>query len=186
MTGWALHAAGCALVLLVVGASYGFGFAQFASQHEINVIRTGQLNDLLSTAPVVHQQHQVQREKLKKITQQADAMHGRLPSTIRKEEFESTVKKIANEVNLSLENTQWSAPKVTANHSSAEITVNGTGSFASIAKFLKKINQLTRITKVSKLKVESAPDSTRYPFQITFTLVYGVESHDKDERGVSP
>ena len=181
--GWALHVVGCMLVLAVVGISYGFGFATFADQQESHVARIGQLQALLHTAPEVHKLQQIQHEELDKLTLMTTAMRRRLPNKIQKQEFEKAIEQIAETVNLTMEITNWSTPKVEATHASVEITIRGTGSFASTCEFLNEINQLARITKVSSLEVESAPDSSSYPIQITFVLVYGVESHDIEEKG---
>jgi Tfp pilus assembly protein PilO len=181
--GWALHAVGCALVLAVVGISYGFGFATFADQQEGHAARIEQLQALLHTAPEVHKLQQYQREELDKLTLMTTVMRRRLPNKMQKQEFEKAVERVAESVNLTTESTNWSTPKVEASHASVEITIRGTGSFASTCEFLNEISQLARITKISRLEVESAPDSSRYPIQITFALVYGVESHDTEEKG---
>ena len=181
--GWALHVVGCMLVLAVVGISYGFGFATFADQQESHAARIEQLQALLHTAPEVHKLQQIQHEELDKLTLMTTAMRRRLPNKIQKQEFEKAVERVAEKVNLTMESTNWSTPKVEATHASVEITIRGTGSFDSTCEFLNEINQLARISKVNSLEVESAPDSSRYPIQITFALVYGVESHDIAEKG---
>jgi len=182
-TGWALHAAGGAVLLVVVGVSYGFGFSRFADQHEEHSDRTKQLSALLRTAPEVHIQHQRQQEEFEQLKQQTTAMRGRLPSLLGKEEFESSTKKIASTVGLFIKNTNWSDSIQGSSHSSAEFKISGNGSYASICKFLNEINQLARITKVSSLRLGSGQDSAQYPVDITFVLVYGVNSHDTEEKG---
>ena len=181
--GWVLNVLGGAIVLLVVGASYFFGFAEFSNQQQAQQIRIQQLNDLLLTAPSVHQTHLVHHEELDQITQLTNYMHSRLPSSLQRKPFEDAVSKIASKVGFFRKSMSWSSPKVSPSHSSVKVTISGHGSYASICKFLFKTSQLTRITKVSRLALTSAQDSQQYPTEITFVLVYGVDSHDTEEKG---
>ena len=183
LTGWALHAVGGLLIMLVVGASYVFGFNQFASQHESHAARTEQLNTLLQTAAEVHKQHQLQQEEFDQLNELATTMRSRLPSSPEKKPFETKLKELAKQVDLDLQKIKWSSAISEETYFSIEATVSGSGSYASICKFLNEVSQLTRITKVSKLHIETRQVPASYPFNVTFTLVYGVQSHDTQERG---
>ncbi len=137
---WALHAAGSLAVALLLTTFYQLGYAQLADQDEAYANRTEQLERLLATFDSVKHKHQSLRQELDQLEQEAAVMHRRLPYDLQKGPFESSVHKAASEVGVRLENATWSMPRFTPSHSLAEVTVDGVGSFASICKFLSKID----------------------------------------------
>ena len=179
---WALHAAGFLAVALMLTTFYQLGYARLADQGEGYVERAKQLDKLLATADSVKQKHQSLRKKLADLEQQAATMHRRLPYKMQQEQFEHSVRQAAAKAGFHLEIATWHTPDPTPSHSLAEVSVDGVGSFASICRFLDKINHLARITKISRLQLDSDPKSESYPFQVTFVLVYGIQSNDTNRK----
>jgi len=179
---WALHAGGSLAVALVLTTFYQLGYAKLVEQSEAYSNRSEQLNQLLATSDAVKRKHQLLRQELDNLEQEAATMHRRLPHDLQKELFEDSLFAAALKVGLSLENTDWNTPKHTPTHSLAEVTVEGIGSFASVCQFLSEVSQLARITKISHLQLQSDTESETYPFEVTFVLVYGIESNDTDKK----
>ncbi len=182
LASWALHATGFLAVALILATFYQLGYAQLADQSEVHASRAEQLNKLLATEDAVRQKHQSLRQELDNLEQEAATMRHRLPHGIEKDQFESSIRKAAAKVGFRLEIATWNTPIPTPSHSLAEVTVHGDGSFASICRFLNEINQLARITKISRLQLESDSEFQSYPFQVTFVLVYGIQSNDTDRK----
>jgi len=174
----ALHAAGFLAVALVLTTFYQLGYARLVDQGEDYVNRAKQLDQLLATSETAKQRHQSLRQELDDLEQQAATMRQRLPHDLQKEQFESSVRKAASQAGLQFEQATWNTPNSISSHSLAEVSISGTGSFAGICRFLDEINQLTRITKISRLQLASDSESQHYPFQVTFVLVYGIQSND--------
>jgi len=181
-TNWALHAVGSLAVALVLTAFYQLGYAKLVEQGEAYDNRSDQLEKLLATSDAVRRKHQLLRQELDDLRQEAATMHRRLPHELQKDLFEDSLLSAALKVGIRLENPDWSTPKHTPTHSLAEVSVEGIGSFASVCQFLSEINQLARITKISHLQLRSNPESEAYPFEVTFVLVYGIESNDTDKK----
>ena len=123
------------------------------------------------------------RVELEKLEIETASMRSRLPQDLQKSQFESSLRNAAATTAFKFGAAQWKPSATTSTHSRAEVTVTGNGSFASICKFLNEINQLARITKISSLALETSNESASYPLEVTFVLVYGIESNDTDRTG---
>ena len=183
LVGKALHAAGLLTVLLVLCVFYALGYAPLAEQSKSNAQRTEQLATLLETSGEVQQQHQSLRQELDALKQEIAATRKKLPGKVPQKEFESDLQRLAEGTDLRLEKLTWHHPQATPNFAFSEVNLRGSGSFASICRFLNEVSQFTRITKVSQLKLEAGENSGYYPFQVTFVLVYGIDSHDREMKG---
>jgi len=179
---WALHATGLLAVAIILATFYQLGYARLTDQSNAYAGRVEQLNKLLATEDTVRQKHQSLRQKLDNLEHEAATMRRRLPHEIKKDQFENSIRQAAAKVGFDLEIATWNSPTPTPSHSLAEVTVHGVGSFASICRLLDEINQLARITKISRLQLESDSESELYPCQITFVLVYGIQSNDTDRK----
>jgi len=179
---WALHAAGLLAVALILATFYQLGYARLADQGEIYAGRVEQLEKLLATKVTVRQSHQSLRQELDDLEQEAATMRHRLPHEVQKEQFETSLADAAAKAQFEIEIATWNSPTSTPSHSLVEVTLDGVGSFASICRLLDEINQLARITKISRLQLESDSESERYPCQVTFVLVYGIQSNDTDRK----
>jgi len=182
LVSWALHAAGLLAVALILTTFYQLGYARLADQGEVYAGRVEQLEKLLSIKDTVRKNHQSLRQKLDNIEQEAATMRRHLPHEMQKDQFEDSIREVAAKAGFELEIATWNSPTHTPSHSLVEVTLDGVGSFASICQLLDEINQLARITKISRLQLESDPESDRYPCQVTFVLVYGIQSNDTDRK----
>ncbi|MCA9230679.1 MAG: type 4a pilus biogenesis protein PilO [Planctomycetales bacterium] len=180
---WGLHAGGLAAVGLALLAFYHLVYLRLAEQGETHAIRAEQLQKLLATAESVRDNHRSFRIELEKLEIETASMRSRLPQDLQKSQFESSLRNAAATTAFKFGAAQWKPSATTSTHSRAEVTVTGNGSFASICKFLNEINQLARITKISSLALETSNESASYPLEVTFVLVYGIESNDTDRTG---
>jgi Tfp pilus assembly protein PilO len=179
--GWALHAAGVAIVALVIGAYYLFVYQQLETRKQSDSMRIDQLRTLLSKSATVQRQNLEQQQELKSLEASISAIRERLPHELRQSQYADELKRIAGNVGLRVHQLHWGTPEVSPSHTQAEVQLECDGSYDSICRFLDEVSQLTRITEISQLQLNSDPGSRNRPFQVTFVLYYGVDSHDSNK-----
>jgi Tfp pilus assembly protein PilO len=178
--GWALHAAGAAIVVLVVGAYYFIPYQRLEARGQSDLQRIDQLTTLISESAEVQRQNLDLRQELNALEASVAAIRERLPHEMRREEFTDELNRVAQEVGLHVLELRWGASEVTPSYTQAEVQLECDGSYASVCRFLDEVSQLTRITDIAQLQLEADTESRNHPFQVTFVLYYGVDSHDSD------
>ena len=179
--GWALHAAGVATLALVVGAYYFLVYQRLEIRQQSDSQRIDQLTTLLSESAPVQRENRDLRQELNALEASIAAIRERLPHEMRREEFTDELNRVAQEVGLHVLELRWGATEVTPSYTQAEVQLECDGTYASICRFLDEVSQLTRITDIAQLQLEADAESRNHPFQVTFVLYYGVDSHDSDK-----
>jgi hypothetical protein len=59
-----------------------------------------------------------------------------------------------------------------------EVTLKGTGSFASICSFVDRLAKLRRLSKVKNLTLSAGDDSNNYPMTATLVIYFGLQGKD--------
>jgi len=180
--GWALHAAGFVVVALVVGGYCLLIHNRLVDQKEDDSGRIDHLQTLLEESSQVQHENFALRKEFESLQNSINSIRQRLLRDLKKDELAGELLGVARQVSLQVDNHRWSAPVLEQGHSHAEISLNCNGSYASICRFLDEVNHLALITDVSKLQLGASNKTNRYPFQVTFVLVYGVDSHDTEKR----
>jgi Tfp pilus assembly protein PilO len=184
MIGWALHAAGVAVVLLAGVAFYTLVYCPLRGQMVADADRSAQLQLLLASSAEVQREQRPLREQLDKLLVKVAQVRSRLPQNLDAKEFASQVRLAAQESRLQVLDHQLAASQTGPGFSSTEIRFQLSGSFASICDFLKEVSQFTRVTEISQLNMQSTINSESYPIQVTFVLYYGAKSHDREVREI--
>lgn len=179
--GWALHAAGVATLVLVVGAYYFFVVQRLEIRRQCDSQRIDQLTTLLGESAVVQCKSRDLQQELNTLEASLAAIRERLPHKLRREEFTGELNRVAQEVGLHVLKLRWGATEVTPSYTQAEVQLECDGSYASVCRFLDEVSQLTRITDIAQLQLEADTESRNHSFQVTFVLYYGVDSHDSDK-----
>lgn len=181
MTGWALHTAGLAVVLVTLVVFYSLVYCQLHDQKRLDTERSEQLSLLLASSAEVQREQVPLRQELKKLQESIASTRSRLPNELQEKEFIGQLNKTAQQTGLEIMNHRITAVRPGSSISSAEIRFHCNGSYASICKFLNEVHQIARVTEISKLDLESEINSSGYPFQVTFVLYYGAESNDTEK-----
>ena len=179
--GWALHAAGVATLALVVGAYYFFVYQRLEIRQQSDSQRIDQLTTLLSESAPVQRENRDLRQELNALEASIAAIRERLPHEMRREDFTDELNRVARKVGLHVLELRWGTTEVTPSYTQAEVQLECDGTYASICRFLDEVSQLTRITDIAQLQLEADTESRNHPFQVTFVLYYGVDSHDSDK-----
>ena len=181
--GWAMHAAGGTVVLLVAWGFHALLAKPLQQQRLGDRDRIGQLQQLLAKSPGIQQQHALLRRELQELEDSIASMEGRLPAELGDSQFESELRNAAQAAGLLGLGCQLHAPESMPTHQQAEVSFQGNGSFESICRFLARIDQLARVTKIAKLNVRSDPQTGLNSIHGSFVLYYGVTTHDTEKKG---
>ncbi len=179
--GWALHAAGVATLVLMVAAYNFFVYQRLETHRQSDSQRIEQLTTLLSNSALVQRENRDLQQELNALEASIAAICERLPHELRREEFTGELNRVAQEVGLHVLELHWGVTEVTPSYTQAEVQLECDGSYASVCQFLDEVSQLTRITDIDQLQLEAVTESRNHPFQVTFVLYYGVDSHDSDK-----
>ncbi len=178
--GWALHAAGLTALVLLVSAYDFFVYERLEIRRQSDSQRIEQLTTLLSDSTAVQRENRDLQQEFKALETSIAAIRERLPHELRREEFTGELNRVAQEVGLHVLELRWGATEVTPSYTQAEVQLECDGSYASVCRFLDEVSQLTRITDIAQLQLEADTEARNHPFQVTFVLYYGVDSHDSD------
>jgi Tfp pilus assembly protein PilO len=181
--GWALHAAGAAVVALVLGAFYALVYQSLVHQQAAAATRIGQMQQLLKKSSDVQRQHRQLRDQLTDLQHTVGKVRERLPEQVSRDQFEQELRDRAQAAGLRSIDVRHQPPEVMATHSQAEVEFGCDGSYASICQFLAELEKLTNLTRISRLTLDSVPNSGTNHLQGVFVLYYAVTTHDKDYKG---
>ena len=180
MVGWALHGAGLLALVLILGALFGIGYGKCIDQNDAIATRIDNLRMLIDRSATVRSRHDEVRNEFNSLQHSVQSTRKRLSASLDELEFENELERVARETGFQLESSQIGTPTTVANCSQTEVDIVGNGSFASICRFLDGIDQFAKLAKISHLDIESNSDPNHYPVNVTFVLVHGAKSHDRD------
>ncbi|QEG34199.1 Pilus assembly protein, PilO [Bythopirellula goksoeyrii] len=181
--GWALHGAGCLLVVASVGAYIALVTRPLNAQMDQGTFRVEQLKELLDRSPQVRLAYSKNKEEFRSLKESVEETLLRLPKELEEMEFIGQINSVAQTSGIEIVGYQMGPVEQLESYSRAEITFQCSGSFASICMFLDKVDHLPRLTEVSRLEIESEQNLERYPVQVNFVLYFGGTSHDRSMRG---
>ncbi len=179
--GWALHAVGVTTLVLMVAAYHFLVYQRLEIRRQSDSQRIEQLTTLLSDSTAVQRENRDLQQELNALEASIATIRERLPHELRREEFTGELNRVAQEVGLHVLELRWGVTEVTPSYTQAEVQLECDGSYASVCRFLDEVSQLTRITDIAQLQLEADTESRNHPFQVTFVLYYGVDSHDSDK-----
>lgn len=181
--GWLLHAAGLMGIATAVVAYVWFVLVPLNQRQQQCELRVAQLEELLAKSPQVrHVYHDFQAE-LATLKSSVAETQRRLPAELREHEFIEQLRQAATKTGIEFGDYQIGTATELESYSQAELSIQCSGSYGSICRFLDEIDHLARITEISNLQIESGDNFDSYPVQITFVLYFGGATHDRSRKG---
>ena len=181
MIGWALHAAGIAVVVISAFTFYRLTICGLHDRKVADLNRSAQLQILQASATEVQREQRLLREQLDKLLETTAQVRKSLPQKLDVNGFVKQVRQVAERTGVRMLDYTIGRTETGPSFSSSEIRMHCSGSFASVCQLLKEINQFARATDVATLALESKKNIGEYPFQVTFVLYYGAKSHDREK-----
>jgi Tfp pilus assembly protein PilO len=180
---WVLHGMGVVAAALLLGGFVQFVLFPLRDNSAACEQRISQLDAMLAQSTKVQADHRNLNAELASLKESVAETQRRLPKELHEHEFLDQVREIASSTGIELGEYQLGIVQELASYSKAELSFQCFGSFASICRFLDKIDHLTRITEISRLQIESTDNFNRYPVEVTFVLYFGGGKHDRNMRG---
>lgn len=173
-----LHYAG--VLATAISATAGYSLIHAPTLHAV-AERSARIEELtlsLRNGPVVREQHQKVSEKLLEVTTRIAEVRQRVPPDASSGEFLKEVTKLASAVQLAINDFSPGKPQNKNGYAEMEVTLKGTGSFASICSFVDRLAKLRRLSKVKNLTLSAGDDSNNYPMTATLVIYFGLQSKD--------
>jgi len=120
----------------------------------------------------VFQEHRRLTQELSELENNTRAVRERIPDEPREAEFLGTLTKVAESVDLRIQNYARQNATAAPSHTEFDIRVEGVGSYASFCRFLDQLHQLPRIAVVRQLSLNARDKKGEYPFDVVLTLFY--------------
>jgi Tfp pilus assembly protein PilO len=130
----------------------------------------------VENAPLIRTQHEKISKTLAEVERRIENVQARVPNEADAGEFLKQVTRIANEEQLSIRNFQPEKPADKSGYAEMEVTLKGEGTYASICRFLDRLNKLTRLSKVKALTVSANDATSKYPMTATLIIYFGIKS----------
>lgn len=138
--------------------------------------RIEHLQKLLAIDSNVHTAHRELRKRVEELNAKIDTIRRRIPVRPLEETFLSHTTDIAKEERLAIGNFRREDSKDFPDYSEVDVVISGQGSYGSICRFLHRVSQLERLSTVRKLSIESDADDGNYPFEVIYSLQFGMQT----------
>jgi Tfp pilus assembly protein PilO len=179
--GKALHGAGLAVALAVVGLGYALAHRPMDRDADDCQSRIATLQTLLADSAKVRAEHAALRRALDETTAKTLALEKRVPRDPAEAEFLSQLSGAAEESGLVIRDYRPGVVRKRENHSCLEIQLACTGSFRAICRFLDRMASLPRLSQVTQIEMASAGEAKTYP--VTMSVVVFFDLHEPPAAG---
>jgi Tfp pilus assembly protein PilO len=140
--------------------------------------RIEELTLSLQNAPVVREQHQKVSNKLREVATRIADVQQRVPPDANAGEFLKQVTQLASAENVAIKDFSPGQPQSKGSYAEMEVTLSGSGSFASICSFVDRLARLKRLSKVKNLTLSASDDPNNYPMTATLVIYFGLKGKD--------
>jgi Tfp pilus assembly protein PilO len=173
-----LHYIGVLATVIVATAGYSLLYAPTVHAIADRATRIEELTLSLQNAPVVREHHRKVSEKLQEVTTRIAEVQRRVPPAADAGEFLKEVTQLASAERLAIKDFNPEQPQNRVGYSEMEVTLRGTGSFASICSFVDRLAKLNRLSKVKNLTLSAGDTPSGYPMTATLVIYFGLQGKD--------
>jgi Tfp pilus assembly protein PilO len=173
-----LHYAGFLAVVVSATAGYSLVHAPAMQAVEERSARVEELTLSMQNALVVREHHRKVSEKLHEVTTRIAEVQRRVPPDANAGEFLKEMTQLAIAQNLAIKDLRPEKPLAKNGYAEMEITLKGTGSFASICSFVDRLARLQRLSKVKNLTLSASDSASEYPMTATLVIYFALQGKD--------
>lgn len=173
-----LHLAG--LLATVLGAAAGYSLVHAPSIDEIasTSAQIVELELLIQNAPILRKEHRRVSEKVAEVTTRIAKVQRRVPRDADAGEFLKQVTQLASDEHFAIKDFTPSKPQSRNGYEEMQVTLKGSGSYASICRFMDRLSKLQRLSKVKDLSVSAGGDAGEYPMTATLVIYFGLRGKE--------
>jgi Tfp pilus assembly protein PilO len=181
-----LHYTGVLATVICATAGYSLLYAPTVDTIAHRSARVEELTLSLQNAPVAREQHQKVSETLRDVTTRIAEVQRRVPREANAGEFLKEVTQLASTEQLGIKDFHPEKPATRNGYAEMEVTLKGSGSFASICSFVDRLAKLNRLSKVKNLTLTAGDEVSGYPMTATLVIYFGLQGKQvgtvKEER----
>jgi Tfp pilus assembly protein PilO len=175
-----LHYAGVLLAVICAATFYSLVHAPTISEIADTSARIEELKLLVQNTPLMRKQHRLESEKLSEVTTRIAEVQRRVQRDANAGEFLKQVTKLASEEKFTIRDFQPQQPVNRDGYAEMQVTLKGSGDYASICTFLDRLSKLKRLSKVRDLSLTADETSTEYPVTATLGIYFALRGKDAD------
>jgi Tfp pilus assembly protein PilO len=173
-----LHYAGVLATVLCATAGYSLLHAPLTHRISVTSDRIQELQLSVENATVIREQHRNVSQKLHEVTTRIAEVQGRVPQEADAGEFLKEVTRLAGAEHLAIKDFRPEQPENRNGYAQLQVTLKGTGSFASICTFVERLAKLKRLSKIKDLSLTAGDGSTEYPMTATLVIYFGLRGRE--------
>lgn len=170
-----LHYAGLLVTVACVAAGYSLVHAPAVDELTETAARIEELRLSLRNAPLARQQHQKVSRQLHEVKERIAAIQRRVPREPNAGEFLKEVTQLATTHQVTIKDFHPDKPQVRDGYAELQVTLKGSGSYASVCTFLERLSNLTRLSKVKDLTLSATDSADEYPMTATLIIFFGLQ-----------
>lgn len=184
-----LHYVGLLAAVLCAAAGYSLLHAPSVLAVASTSAKIMELEKLIENAPLMRQQHRQVAQKLQEVTTRIAKVQARVPRDADAGEFLKEVTQLASEEQFAIKGFTPDKPRQHHGYAELHVMLKGSGSYASICRFLDRLSKLERLSKVKDLTLSAEGDASEYPMTATLVIYFGLrgkeaaKSPQEDRRG---
>jgi len=181
-----LHAAGAAIVLVVVAAGYVLVFRPLDRRIEARQSRCEELEARVSNTDSLRAEQKQLAGRLAALDRQTVLLAKRVPDEPVEAEFLSQAAAAAAQVGLKIRDYRPGAVSARENCSQMEIQFSCAGPYGSLCRFLERLGSLDRLWRITRAEIAAAgPEGCT--MNATMVLFFGLKKPaDAAPRGLQP
>jgi Tfp pilus assembly protein PilO len=173
-----LHYAGLLAAVLCAVAGYSFVHAPSIERLASTTAKIVELELLIQNAPIMRVQHRKVTDKLEEVTTRISELQGRVPREAEAGVFLKEVTQLASEEQFAIKDFTPDKPQERNGYAEMQVTLKGSGSYASICRFMDRLSKLKRLSKVKDLRLSAEGDASEYPMTATLVIYFGLRGKE--------
>ncbi|MCI0334352.1 MAG: type 4a pilus biogenesis protein PilO [Planctomycetes bacterium] len=175
-----LHYAGVLAAVLCVAAGFSLVHAPTVDAIADTSSRIEELKLSIQNASIMRDQHRKVTDQLSEVTARIAGVQRRVPRDADAGEFLKEVTQLASEEQLVIKDFTPEKPEHRNGYAEMQVTLKGSGSYASICKFVDRLSKLKRLSKVKDLTLSAEGNANEYPMTATLVIYFGLRGKEAD------
>jgi len=175
-----IHAGGASLLLVALLTYYCAVHRPLVTSAADDADRSQQLTELLDDSQSVFKENRAVSLELTSLTAQIDVIHQRIPTTAAESDYHAAVAQVAQQEGVQIIEHNRGQATTHVDCSELNVQLKCIGDYASICRFVDRLQKLPRIATVSQFTLQTVEGHTQYPVEISLVLYYGLRNRSND------
>jgi Tfp pilus assembly protein PilO len=175
-----IHAGGAGLLLVVLLTYYYAVHRPLVTSADDDADRSRQLTKLLAASRSVFEENRAANNELSNLTTRINGIRGRIPATALESDYHAALALVAQQEGVQIIENKRGQATTHVDCSELSIQLKCIGDYASICRFVDRIQKLPRIATVSKFTLQTVEGHAQYPVEIGLALYYGLRNGSND------